>query len=138
MELETFLLADAAAGADGKLYIHGGGLTRITPPMLPWLQPQLALVLIFRADPEELAQPHEFQLTLLDPDGAAAMPAVEDEIAPAEHLAAAVPGEESHLHIVLTLSPVRFTRVGAYRFNVAIDGREAGGVNLPVVLQTND
>lgn len=50
MILESLLLADNAAAAGGKLYVHGGGITRITPPTLPWVQPLLTVVLRLLAD----------------------------------------------------------------------------------------
>jgi hypothetical protein len=75
MELETILLADAASTAEGKLYVHGGGLTRLTPPMLPWLHPQITVVLIFRTDEADLGQTRRLQLTLTAPDESLAMPA---------------------------------------------------------------
>jgi hypothetical protein len=49
LRLETFLLADhAVATSDGKLYIHGGGITRINAPIIPVALPFLSIVLRFR------------------------------------------------------------------------------------------
>jgi hypothetical protein len=135
MELETILLADAASTAEGKLYVHGGGLTRLTPPMLPWLHPQITVVLIFRTDEADLGQTRRLQLTLTAPDESLAMPAFEQPIGPIQPRAEPLPGEASRLQAVLNFSPVQFIRPGLYRFNVQVDDEPAGSMNLPVAPQ---
>lgn len=47
MQVDAFMLAEAARATDGRLFIHGGGLVRIVAPLLPWTHPQIALVARF-------------------------------------------------------------------------------------------
>jgi hypothetical protein len=35
LKLDFFLFADGASAADGKVYIHGGAITKVNPPAYP-------------------------------------------------------------------------------------------------------
>lgn len=71
MHFSYVILADAATSADGKLYIHGGGIGRINPQTLPWTHPQLAVAACLMLTPEEAAsrQTHQLIIRHLDPLG---------------------------------------------------------------------
>ena len=133
MELETFMVADAASAAEaGKLYIHGGGVSRLNPPRLPWLQPQLAIVTVFRVEPDDLGQVRRIGITLNAPTGDIVGPAFEHTIGPIERPPTLLPGEDQRVQLVLTMSPVSFPRPGTYRLTLAVDGRPARGINIAV------
>ncbi len=127
-----FMLADAAAAFNGKLYIHGGGIGRIDAPVIPWAQPSMALVARFLLKEEELGKPRRLGIRLLDPDGAHAMPPADAEGA-LERPGEVVEGEEFHLQLVLTVGPVLFAREGIFRFELRVDGKTAREIPLPVV-----
>jgi len=69
MLLSAFLIADAvSAPPDGKFYIHGGGLTQLAVPFLPFPVPQIGVFVRLEVDPEEIGRAHEFRFKLTDPD----------------------------------------------------------------------
>src|SRR5262245_50313329 len=97
MRLDTCLLADAATTTpDGKVFIHGGGITRLTPPTLPWTHPMLALVLRFELEEDDPGTSHQISLGLNSPAGEEMLtPAPELDVHPTP--TKAVEGEESYL-----------------------------------------
>jgi hypothetical protein len=133
MQLDTFMLADAATGTpDGKLFIHGGGITRINPPVLPWTQPQLAIVARLLMDPDDWDATHELQLLVLDPDGALVMPPAPIPVtAPPRPQAAE--GEEQYVQLALGLASPTFAREGTYRVELRLGERLLRSLPLSVV-----
>ncbi len=70
MRLDLFMLADGASAADGKLYIHGGAITRVSPPTLPSPPIILTVVARFLVDVEELGEAAvPLTVTWTRPDG---------------------------------------------------------------------
>jgi len=68
MDVTTAMLADAAALADGKLYVHGGGWDNIYTAEVPTTHPALALVLIFHLSWHEANEDIPLRLELVDED----------------------------------------------------------------------
>jgi hypothetical protein len=133
MELDTFMLADAATGTpDGKLFIHGGGITRITPPIIPWTQPQLAIVARLRMGPEDWDQEHELQLSLLDPDGALIMPPAPVTVEAPQRPDAAE-GEEHYVQLAIGLASPTFAREGLYKVELRLGEKLLRSLPLRVV-----
>ena len=137
MRLDFFLLADAVAISDGKLYVHGGGVTKLTPPFLPWVQPQLAVLVRFRIDgPEDMSGKHEFTLTLLGPGGEEVVPALVstlDFASKATEVTSAVEGEERFGLVSVNLLGVVFSEAGVYELGVRLDDEPVARMTLPVV-----
>lgn len=127
-----FLVADAAASFNGKLYIHGGGISRITAPLIPWHQPSLAVVARFLLDEDELGEPQRLGIRLVDPDDALVVPPAHGEatVDPSDQT---VVGEEYYLQLAITLGPVLFTREGVFRFELLIDDEVVWTLPIPVV-----
>jgi hypothetical protein len=134
--LNALFLADAvSAPPDGKFYIHGGGLTRLTVPVLP-LSLQIGVFVRLEVDESELGQTHEFRFALIDPDGAAvgALPQFEAPLAEAIELA-----ESEQRFVVLAMNlGISVGREGPHRFEFFVDGERLGLVPLPVVLLTTE
>ena len=58
MRLKALLVADhASVDASGKIYVNGGGITRLTTP-LPGILPFLSLLALFVVDEDDLHQEH--------------------------------------------------------------------------------
>lgn len=119
MRLDWFVLADAAHVADGKYYIHGGGITRITAARLPWVHPQLALTARVLLEPDNVGH-HVLLLEVLGPD---------DEKVTEANLGFVVEpptdvleGEPFTAHLAVTLAHLVLVREGTHRIAVAIDG----------------
>jgi hypothetical protein len=132
MRLDTFLLAEAAAGHEGKLFVHGGGITRIAAPVLPWTHPQLALVIRVAVDDEDREGSHEIGVRIEDPTGAPLAPPFDFPVDVSE--VTSVQGEEAFINLVLTVSPLTFGRDGIHQVSVELDGRPARTLRLPVVV----
>lgn len=135
MKLDTFLLADAAATAPNKkLFIHGGGITRIDAPDFPYLQTQFGIVLRFSCDDEtDAGADHTFGFRILQPDGSELYPAVEAPIhAPPDHHKW-VEGEEVFRSVVIQAGPVAFEGPGVYAIEIKLDGEVVRTAALPVV-----
>jgi hypothetical protein len=62
------MLADAAAVADGKLYVHGGGWDVIYTPAVPATHPMLALVFVVEFERSEVPVDRTLRVSLRDED----------------------------------------------------------------------
>jgi hypothetical protein len=69
MQTTTALLADAATVSNGKLFVHGGGITHLGAKKFPVRHPTLALVLVFRVEWTETSEEHPLEISLEDEDG---------------------------------------------------------------------
>jgi hypothetical protein len=130
MELDLFLAADAAASFEGKLYIHGGSITRLTPPFLPWAHPQLALVARFALEPKDYEAEQVLRFRLVRPDGQTGLDA--SSPVPSEPTPQLLEGEQGFKIAVITVAGIVFDQEGLYRIEVDIDGEMAGSIPLPL------
>lgn len=131
MRLDAFLVADAATAIEGKLYVHGGGITRVTPPMLPWTHPQLALVLRFTIGSADVGS-HKLTIRLVRPDGELVFDATSNmPVAEPDTIDQA---EETYANVVLTVGLIQFEAEGVYRFELDLDGDQVGSLGLPLVV----
>lgn len=136
MRLDAFLIADAvSAPPDGKFYLHGGGITRFTLPVLPFTLPQLGVFIRFEIDEGEFDEPRQFRLTFTDPGGVLLVPPQEFASAPLES-ASLESGEERYVAIALTLGGLTFGRAGLHRLDFHLDGDLVRSMPLPVVALT--
>jgi hypothetical protein len=134
MRLDSFLLADGASAHDGKLYLLGGGVTRINPPQLPWIHPQLALVLRLRFDHlDDVAADHTVGVSLWYPDGSSLLAPPTFPLQ-REQPTTVSSDEEIYLHFVLNLGGLPLVQEGTYRIEIALDDEVVREMALPVVL----
>lgn len=135
MRLDFMLLADAAtATPDGKLFIHGGGVSRLNPPSLPWTQPQLGLVARFVMDLDDYGRPHEIQLSAAAPSGTLLIPPAQLPVEPAPRPdTTAGDEEEVYMNMALGLASLTFGEEGVYRFDLRLDGELVRSLPLAVV-----
>lgn len=136
MILDTLLLADAAtATPDGKLFIHGGGITQLNPPALPWVQPLITVVVRLRMEEDDWDQPHQMQLEVSNPSGTPIMPPspINVEATPQPE---ATEGEDQFLQMALAIANPIFTEEGLYRFDLTIDGELARSMPVAVKAPT--
>jgi hypothetical protein len=132
LELDTFMLADAVSAHEGKVYLHGAGLTRINAVGLPVALPQLSVFARFRPDEEDLSRGHSLYLALLDPQGDPVVAPQELEIGPLPRPTLAE-GEEFFAQLVFTFAPVVFAIAGVYRFEFLVDGESVRSMTFPVI-----
>ena len=131
MRLDFFMVAEAATAVDGQFYIHGGSLTNVAPPELPWVHPQLALVLRVEVDPPDEGLDHIIEIRLRDPTGREPVPALRAPV-PAKDIPERLPERSIFVIAALTVAHVPFQRSGGYEFVVDIDGVEAGRERIHV------
>ncbi len=124
MKLDYFIVAEAAYGHEGRLFIHGS-LTNVAPPTLPWTHPQLALVLRIDVAPEDEGLTHTIVVRLVNAAGDDVAPTVNVEVPP-DGIPERQPDRAIHLQAVLTIANVPFEQSGPYDFIAEIDGEEAG------------
>jgi hypothetical protein len=137
MRLNALVLADAvSAPQDGKFYIHGGGLTRVTVPLLPFPIPQLGVLVRLEIEETEIGETHEFRFQLTDPDGTPVglPPRFEAQI-PERLPGAPEPEEGEQLFVLLAmnLSGIVVGRRGLHQFEFYIDDELRDAIPLPVV-----
>jgi len=117
------LLADAAEVVGGKLYIHGGGLTRMTAASLPWTQ---SLSICMRLEPgaeDDVSRPWQFRVIVVGPDD---HPIFEHQtpITLSKPDVDIAPGEAPGVLLALTLSSLVVHHHGPHRVRLAFDGAE--------------
>lgn len=130
MRIDAFLLSDAATIAAGKLYVHGGGFTRIDVPGFP-IHIQAALTVRLVLTEEELAAPHRFRCTVQDEDGNDVAPPMELEASGGEP-DNVVEGEELYVQFALGLG-FMFQHPGVHRITLTVDDEIVREMSLPVV-----
>lgn len=131
MRLESLLLADhAVAAPDGKLYINGGGITRLSPPSVPFAIPFLSVVLRFEVSKSDGGE-HSLLIRLRDPQGVDLLPLDPREI---PVTVPPVPGdEETYLQLVLSFGGLPLLTFGTHALIIELDGRPVREMKLPVV-----
>lgn len=127
MEVDYLVLADAAAAADGKHYIHGAGWDTIFAGSFPVQHPTTSAAVRLRIPWTATNQPHGLELDVIDADGASILPnppgLIKGDInvgRPA-HLS---PGDDQVVCLVFNLLGLRFEGPGTYSVVFRIDGSE--------------
>jgi hypothetical protein len=121
------MLADAATAIEGKFYIHGGGLTKVTPPRLPWLQP-LAICIDLEVQELDRDSQHRIEITVFGPDHEVLTgPDLHPFTAPRPVDLAE--GEKPAFHVAMTHNGLTLKEVGPHVIRVVLDDREQ--IDLP-------
>lgn len=133
MELETLIVADSVSTPpDGKFYIHGGGISRLEVPSLPFPIP-LGILLRLRIESEDdLRRSHRVGVVLRGPRGVPNVPGVEFDLAPPEDLPL-LEGEEQFANVSLQINAVAVL-AGLYRVEIALDGETVRELPIPVIV----
>ncbi|MEX2406714.1 MAG: hypothetical protein WD834_05195 [Actinomycetota bacterium] len=131
MEVTTALLADAAAIAAGKLYIHGAGWDQIGVQRLPSAHPAMAVVIVIRVEFNEALRPIPLNVVLLSEDEEPMGVEAGLELA-VGHPPTQTHGAPTFAPLVIPLSNVQFERAGRYRFRVASGDRELASIPFEV------
>ncbi len=124
MNIEVFVICDAATDSMGKLNILGAFDT-IFVQSIPYFHPQCAVALKMRFRRIEQGQ-HHVIIHLVDEDGNLVLPPLDGNInvvVPQTELSAGV-------NVVLNMQGLKFERFGEYAINLAIDGRQESTLPL--------
>jgi hypothetical protein len=134
MRLDAFVLADAVSTpGDGKFYIHGGGLSRFSVPMLPFPL-GVAVFIRFEVDDADLSEPHQFQVAVQGPQGPNIRP-LAVHAGPWEDPPPLLDGEQRFMQFGLNL-PLGIVRTGLYRVELSADGELVRSLPVPLVLES--
>lgn len=131
MKVRAFLVSDAVTTAQGKIYIHGGGITKIAGSF-PVTQPTLGVLLRLEREDEPLGTDHHIAIRLLSPDN--------DQLVEVE-TNYRVPGSANEeypmtIDFVGSFSGLEFETPGLYRFAAFIDEVEID--SIPLALETEE
>lgn len=111
------MLADAAAVAEGKLYVHGGGWDVIHARDFPVVHPTMALALLFEVDyleaPGEL--PVKIQFITADGDELIAV----DLGVAVGHAPGSIKGEPAYVPFTFTFPGTKFDAPGSFSFIIS-------------------
>jgi hypothetical protein len=118
------LLADYAQVVDGKLYVQGGGLTRLTAPSVPGMQPLAICMRLEPAPNDDLTRERQLGLTVLGPDDALI---TEHRTPLMLHRpdADVAEGEPLGVLVALMLSGLVVQAYGPHRVRLSVDEAEA-------------
>jgi len=116
MELEVFVLCDAATDSQGKLNILGAFDT-ILAPSLPAVHPQCAMVARVRFSTSEGGE-HSFKLTLNEGSGKSLLPPF--EVKAQVHFEQ--PDKPSRLNIIVSVGGLKLESYGLHTALLEIDG----------------
>jgi hypothetical protein len=131
MKVRAFLIADAVTTAQGKSYVHGGGITQIAGEF-PVTQPILYVLLRLEREDERLGSDHGVAIRLFTPTGEQMV-----ELTANYRL----PGEADEDYPLTTdfvghFEGLTFETPGTYRFAAFLDEAEID--TIPLLLLTED
>ena len=124
MNVEAFLLCDAATEFGGKLNVLGA-FDSIFAKEFPAVHPHCAVGLRLRFDRIEVGQ-HRVRLNFVDADGTAVLPPLDAA------LNVGMRPEDASVcaNLVLNIQGVKFEKAGMYSIDLAVDGRHERSLPL--------
>lgn len=129
MEIETFVLCDAATDYRGKLNILGTFDT-IYASRMPVVWPHCALALRIRFTRIEEGQ-HRVRISFIDDDGKAVLPPMEGTVTVKFRTGISTVAT----NLVLNIDRLKLEKTGEYSIDLAIDGRQEMSLPLYVNLR---
>ena len=134
--VRMFTLCDhATVTADGKIYIHGGGVSQLYVPVIPGPIRNLWLMVRLSIPWHMLGEPHTVKIRALDLDRNAVGP-VDPLITTPFELGKPPghrPGDESAINICAELSGLSLQQPMTLRFHLLVDDEAEGSLPLKVV-----
>jgi hypothetical protein len=131
MKVRAFLIADAITTAQGKSYVHGGGITQIAGSF-PHTQPELNVLLRLERADERLGSDHEAAIRLFDPADHQVVELRANYRIPGD----AKEGYPITMDLVGYFTGLTFETPGIYHFKAFIDDVELD--SIPLVLESED
>lgn len=119
MQVDFMITADAAEVAGGKLYVMGGGWTRIFAKKVPFVHP-VAVAVGFLVPWNETNEKHSFELAIVSEDGNPLLPPMRGELEVGRP-----PGIKKgavQRGMITVNAGVQFPKLGRYEIRVSADG----------------
>jgi hypothetical protein len=126
MDIEAFVLCDAATDQNGKLNVLGA-FDAIFSSQVPTMHPACAVALRIRFSRIEEGR-HSFRICVIDEDGAEVFPKLEGTIS----VKVAPKSDSTAVNVVANLQRLQLPGFGKYSIDLAIDGRQIA--SLPLIL----
>lgn len=127
MDVEAFLVCDAASDQFGKLNILGA-FDAIMAPGIPIVHPQFAVALRIRFSKSESAN-HPFRINIVNEDGKSILPKPLDGNVNVQIRQA---DESAVVNLICNFRDTRFEKFGKYFVDLTMDGRQRGSLPLHV------
>ena len=131
MRIRNFIIADAVSGAQGKWFVHGGGVTKIGAVEFPYVQAKLGLLVTLVYEGPEDDIEHDVEIAIVSDAGV--------ETAKLINLHTSKPpkafeARESWqlLHLVGDISGLRFDEPGRYWVVLKLNGDQMDRMLLDV------
>ncbi len=128
MEVEAFLLADAATDQVGKLNVLGA-FDSILAPTAPVGHPSFSVALRLRFTKSESGN-HPFRITIVDQDGKAI---IQKPIDGNIEVSVQNADESAAVNLVANFRDVRFEKFGKYSIDLTLSGKPRG--SLPIYVR---
>ncbi len=125
MDVEAFLIADAATNEMGKLNVLGA-FDAIMARNAPVIHPQFAVVLRLRFAKSESSN-HPFRINIINQDGKSILPKPIDGNVNVQIREA---DESVVINLVGNFRDVKFDQFGRYRVDLTMDGKLRGSLPL--------
>ena len=131
MEIEAFLLCDAASDQQGKLNVLGA-FDHIFPAQMPYILPACAVATRIRFEKIENGH-HPLKINIIDEDGHGVGPKLDGA------LGVQVPDNLDSLAVnfIFCIQQLKLNKYGKYRIDLAIDGQMQNQLPFRVVPAPN-
>jgi len=126
MNIEAFLLCDAATDQQGKLNILGA-FDNIFAKKMPTMHPACAVVVRIRFEKIEEGN-HPIRIHIIDEDGKSIGPKLEGNV----NVRIGDDVDSTVINIVLNIQRLKFEKYGQYRIDLAIDNKIEGSLPFHV------
>ena len=125
MDVEAFLLCDAATDQFGKLNVLGA-FDGIAGPTTPLVHPQFSVALRIRFKKSELAN-HPFRINIIDADGKSILPRPFDG-----NVNVNIQGDSEFavVNLIVNFRDTKFDSFGGYSIDLTMDGKQRGSLPL--------
>ncbi len=122
MNIEAFLLCDAATQQQGKLSILGA-FDSIFAKKVPVIHPACAIAMRVRFERIEKGQ-HPFRIHIIDEDGKSIGPKLQGNI----NVSIVGDADSTITNFILNIQRLKLEKYGQYRIDLAIDGQIMGSL----------
>ena len=131
--LSTFMLADHAEAANGKLYVTGGSWNAMSTKDLPYVHPHLSVAATIEVPWTQTNEMHSLNVELLDEDGTAVLPQRLEGQLEVGRAPGMRPGDYALVVLVFHLNNLKFDKAGAYSFVMKFDDEKIGTAKFRVL-----
>jgi hypothetical protein len=124
LQVECFIIADAAETANGKVSLLGGAWDELKSAAFPTLHPRLALAIVISVPWLETNQEHKLTINLVDGDGHPILPQPLTGNFAVGRPPTVTPGDPLKVPLSININNLRIEQEGRYTFTLELNGQE--------------